>query len=494
MKSFDLYRGTSVLIYGAGLLGREIYGKVKGIYDVKCYVDRKTDVGVSTDIPVRDLEHIAEYRGCVVIICVHNGNWHYEIAEDLFDRGFEKILFLALNDTYKETEALCMNRIYNFFIEEQYDCLREIPCYQEMKGTDFKERIIRKNDKYVTAYCGRELLYSYDKIDEHQKDKISQEALLFWDVPMSAFKPFTSLFRYFMFGEGNSDLYVRNMRRLNNSFDMGEEEFLHSQYLIYQLLEKEYEKGIEVLQYSPIDVKWNPRGYFNVVDGHHRCTFYYLKGMQNLPVRMTREDYETWMNAASADRIKEILNGNADILRMKISHPVLANGKCRYMEHGKTVLDVMQEWIYEGGYTFCSVIELSDCQAYYSRNLYRMKRADTITALACSEEDRKVALALNDLQYVPGTAVRITDSAERCFKKHQFDLALMCGMYDVHELEEIMELLDHSVLGTIFWQSKSDIEAEKAYILSHSDFCGYRKLAVKCLNGQLCEIGVFTRG
>lgn len=495
METFDLTKGFSVLIYGAGAYGKSVYGKVKNIYNVRCLADKRVSSAGDIDVPVRDPEHISEYKDCTVLVCVHDGNWHYEIAEELSARGFEKIIFCALNDIYRETAALSMNKIYNLFMEEQYDFLKGIPYYGEMKGTVLEENIIRKNEKYVTAYCSRELLYSYDKIDEHQKSRVTQELLEYWDVPMSAYKPFTSLFRYFMFGEGDSELYVRNLRRMNNSFDMEEDEFLQSQYLIYLLMEKQYEKGMEALQYAPIEVKWNARGYFNVVDGHHRCTFYYLKGMQYVPVRMTRDDYEIWMNAAAVDRVKEIINRNADAFCMKISHPLLGNCRYRYIEYEKTTLDIMQEWIYEGRRRFDSVLELSECQAYYSRNMYRMKRAQKITALVCSAKDREAALALNELQYIPDTAVVVTDSIEECLEKEaKYDLAVMCRMFDVHELERVAVLLDQKVSDAIFWQSKTDIHAEKEYILQHSGFHDYKKLAVKCINGRLSEIGVFSKG
>lgn len=495
MKTFSLVKGSLILIYGAGAFGQSIYSKVKDIYDVQCFVDKRVSYIKNIDIPVKDLNHISEYEDCSVIICVHDGNWHYQIAEDLHERGFEQIVFLALSDVYKKNESLLMKKVYSLFLEEQYESLTEIPCYSDMKRDIFEENVIRKNDVFVTAYCGRELLFSYDKIDEHQKGKISEEALSFWDVPMIVFKPFVSLFRFFMYGEGSSDLYVRTIRKLNNSFDMGEEEFLQSQYLIYQLLEKEYEKGIEVFQYAPIDVKWNPRGYFNVVDGHHRCIFYCLKGMQNLPVRMTREDYDIWMNRYPLEKIKEILQNNIGALKMRINHPVLGDCKCQYMEYENTILDVMENWIYDEKLMFRSVVELSDCQAYYSRNLYRMKKADEITALTRTAEDMLIADVLNRLQYVPENAVRITASTERCFQeKNQYNLAIICNMYDVNELEEIIDGLDRSITDAIFWQSKSDIKAEKEYILSYSGFCDYKLLATKCVNGKLCEIGIFSKG
>ena len=492
MKKFSLGKGSTILIYGAGIIGKDIYNKVKDVYHVQCFIDRRTDTGKEMDISVRDPEQLSEYKDCAVIVCVHDGNWHYEIAENLYQHGFNQILFLALSDVYKKEEAFLMKKMYNLFLEKQYDCLEGIPCYSEMKRDIFSENVIRKNELYVTAYCSREMLYSYDKVDEHQKGKMSAEIISYLDVPIIVHKPYIDLFRFFMYGEGSCELYIRNMRQLNNSFDMAEEEFLRSQYLIYQLLEKEYEKGFDAFQYAPIDVKWNPRGYFNVIDGHHRCAFYCLKGLQNMPVRMTREDYNIWVNEEYFEKLKRILVEGRVIPYTRINHPMLQEYRCRSMEFEKTVLDVMQEWLYDEKQTFHSALELSNYQGYYSRNIYRMNKSNEIGVIVTEKEDKQFVHTLNQLQYIPENSIVIMESLDECIKKKKvYELGIVCNMYEVNDLKDVLKHLNDIISDKIFWQSKSDAEAEKNYIINNSKFCNYKHIEGKCVEGRLCEIGVF---
>lgn len=494
MREFSLDKGKPVLIYGAGVFGREIYSKIRDIYQVQCFIDRRVDIGKEMSVPVRDLEHISEYSDCAVVICVHDGNWHYEIAENLYKHGFEKILFLALSDVYKKNEAFLMKKMYNLFLERQFDCLVGIPCYSEMKSDIFRENVIRKNDEFVTAYCNKEMLYSYDKVDDHQIGKMSEEIISYLDVPIIAHKPYIELFRFFMYGEGNCELYINNMRRLNNSFDMAEEEFLKSQYLIYQLLEREYEKGFDAFQYAPIDVKWNARGYFNVIDGHHRCAFYCLKGLQNLPVRMTREDYDIWVNKVRFEQLKRILLEERFTPYIRINHPMMQEYKCCCVEFEKTVLDVMLEWLYEEKQTFHSALELSKCQGYYSRNLYRTKKSDEIGIVDAAKENMQFIQAVNQLQYIPDDSITIMESLDECINNRKvYELGIICNMYDLSELKDTLVYLNEVIRDKIFWQSKIDAEAEKNYIINHSKFIHYRRMARKCADGRLCEIGVFSR-
>ena len=493
MKMFELFAGSSVLIYGAGMYGQQVYHRIKSIYKVECFVDKRVRNIDNIDLEVNDIEHILKYKESVVLVCVHNANWHYDIAEDLYRHGFEKIVFLAMSEKYEETNSEKMNMIYNYFIEEEYGSLREIPCYSVMIGKYFEENIIRENKNYVVTWCDKEFLYSYDRMHEHLKEKKLETDFL--NVPLIAYEPCTVLFRYFMYGiKDKVEKYIKLGKEVDNSFSMNEEEFLLEQYKTYRLLERKYEKGTDALQYMPIDVKWNVRGYFNIIDGHHRCVFYWLKGLQSMPVRMKREDYVIWMNDMAFQNIKKILGKNQIIPAVRINHPFLQKYKHSKTEYGITFLDLLSEWLYNSKSCFQSVIELSEKQAYYARNLYRMKKAKKIVAIVEPQEEVELAKAVASLQYIPEEAVDIRSSLKEAVSIYnEFELGIICARYDVKELELCLDILNMNITKTIFWQSKLDSDQEKEYILKHSDFKHYTCLATKCIDGRFCEIGVFDK-
>ena len=497
MCNFELVIHSPVLIYGAGMFGQKIYHKIKDIYKIEGFIDRNVRSIDGIEVAVYDLEHIAEFHYCSVIVCTHNANWHYEIAEDLYAKGFEKIIFLAMSDNYPEKKAIQMNRIYNYFLEEEYSCLCGIPCYQDMKERNFTENIIRENKEYVVVWCGKELLYSYNKF--HDYIKIDGLPKLYLDVPIIAYEPCTSLFRFFMNAiEGDVEKFVEVGRKVDNSFETTEEEFLNSQYDTYQLLEKTFEKGVDACQYMPIDVKWNPRGYFNLIDGHHRCAFYWLKGLQSMPVRMKRKDYEIWMNQPCFDKVKTLLKeeGGEQILpSVKIAHPVLQGYTCRYAEYGTTILDILTEWLYKEGLNFQSILEVSDYQGFYGRNFFRMKKAEQIVSVVQGDKEIKLAKAIAELQYIPDDAIKILSSLDEAIERNQtFEVGMLCGVYSIEELEINLDKLNNCLTNILFWQSKLNSQAEKEYILKYSDFHHYKDLATRFVNGRLCEIGVFVKG
>lgn len=485
--TFDMPVESKILIYGAGSFGKEIYKKAKEAYSVVCFVDKNKNKIEDIDVEVRTLKDIVEYKESIVVVCVHNGSWHREIAEQLQALGFNKILFLALFNVYQSEKAALMNQFYNLFLEGQYDLLRRIPCYSDMLKNIFEEKVIRKNSAYVITYCGKELLYSQEPVQGVFVEEF------YSDAPMVAVKLYMDLFRYFMYGEGSPAQYIKTMKNINNSFSMSDEEFLEDQYSVYKMLENNYWNG--GVDSMPIDVKWNQRGYFNIMDGHHRSAFYILKGMQKLPVRMRKKEYDIWRNDLALKRTKALLNKTQLIPAVRICHPMLMDHDCRYNEYEITVLDVLQMWLYTLKRKFESVLELSPYQSYLGQNFYKMRKADKITSVVRSMEEAELARELCALQYIPEEAVEIVNALNvaEMIEKGCYELGLLCNFYDLEELQLKLCILNDCIEDILFWQSRYDAEAEKKYILDNSKFCKYQYLATKCMEGRFYEIGVFRK-
>lgn len=489
-ESYKLQPGDSVVIYGAGALGRSTYKKIHDIYAVKCFIDKHMKSGDFFDIAVIAPEDSGIYKTYVAIVCVHNANWHMEIAENLHEIGYEKIVFLAIDDMYNQYLSMDMNKIYNFFQEEQYDKLIDIPTYQSLLKREKNTCVIRQSSKWVITWCGKELIYSYNKIDNHQKPYMEDWVYSVLDIPMIAHKPYMSLFRYFMFGQGNADIYLNSMKSFNHHFPMTDKQFILDQYAIYQLLEKSYAKGMEELLLAPISVTWNNRGYFNILDGHHRCAFYWLKGMQKFPLKMTRGDYEKWLNNACYTKAESLLEKGCT-LSMQISHPILYSYQSQIVEFEETVLDLLQAWLYDRQLICANILELDLMQGYYSIQLYRMNIGKNIECLVASQQETELLETLFDLYYIPQEYIKLKKCLEECHR--QYDLIIMCRMYDTQQLMDNEIALKQLSAKKLFWQSKENGESEKKIIMQYLQFSHYEHLGYKCVNGEASEIGVFSK-
>ena len=490
MDHFDLLKNESVLIYGAGILGRKTYEQIRKVFCVRGFIDkRKEFISMDSNIPVYRIDELIDLQDCVVIVCVHNAVWHYEIAEKLYSVGFSKILFIAVNNEFNQNVANDLNRAYNFFLEGEYEKLREIPCYGLLKQDIYSENVIRKNDNYIVLYCRRELLFSNNEIEESIKDKFTKEHIMLnMDRPLPAFIVYLSLMKYFMHSEGSPDLYISLMKNLNNNFDMDETEFLEDQWEIYQLLEQEYEKGLDWFKYSPLTVKWNKKGYFNIVDGHHRAAFYYMKGVKNFPIKMRKEDYACWINEPMVDAVKRVLETN--VPQLPILHPYFCNVKYKMHEYEETTVEIFLQYIYKYNKKYSKVLDVSNFDGIFAHNLYRTEKAEEIVILA-EDYTYDLQLALANLYYIPSDFVRIQKGSLRDMKEH-FQCAVICNKYNLEELKQVLPYLDDLVSEEFLWQSKESLE-EKDYIIHNSRFKRYMKLGEKCVDGRIHELGILSK-
>lgn len=495
-EQFELQMKDEVLIYGAGAFGRRVYDEIRGVYTIRGFVDRRKII-VEHDldgiISVYSLNELKALLNCVVIICVHNAEWHYEIAETLSALGFDKILFLAVHASYDQGMARCMNRAYALLLENSYEVLTAIPRYNMLTGESDSKSVIRRSSNYVVAFCNRGIIFSFDNNDSnteaHNMDKVRLEHKPYINCPLPALRTYLSLMEYFMYGKSSPDIYVSLMKDVNNSFEMSSASFLEDQWKIYKLLEQEYEKGMDAFQYAPIEVKWNKRGYFNILDGHHRAAFYYLKGLHSFPVRMKITDYEEWLNAGKLENVKKELR--TTMPKTFITNPYFSRISYEIYEGEETIIEMILKYVYENHRNYMWLLDASAWGGEFARFFYRTNKAENIISLA-DKGECELQKSLNQLYYIPEDKLRVyegdIDDLVECFQ-----CAVICGRYEKNELEQMKNFWKVSTLNEIFWSSKNDIEEEKEYILCHTQFTSYQFIGRKCINGRLCEIGVFKK-
>jgi hypothetical protein len=73
---------------------------------------------------------------------------------------------------------------------------------------------------------------------------------------------------------------------------------------------------------NPIKLKWNSKGYFNILDGKHRVAFFIIKGLKNIPAKISRADYNQWLNPSTLKKINTQTKTNKFI---HLLHPDFEN-------------------------------------------------------------------------------------------------------------------------------------------------------------------------
>ncbi|MFR2694497.1 MAG: hypothetical protein ACLTBV_31760 [Enterocloster bolteae] len=75
-----------------------------------------------------------------------------------------------------------------------------------------------------------------------------------------------------------------------------DELLIEKRFREFEIMQHELNCGMDFFINHPAKAKWNSKGYFNLIDGHHRTTFLYYSGITKIPVQITRGDYESWCN------------------------------------------------------------------------------------------------------------------------------------------------------------------------------------------------------
>jgi 2-polyprenyl-3-methyl-5-hydroxy-6-metoxy-1,4-benzoquinol methylase len=306
---------------------------------------------------------------------------------------------------------------------------------------------------------------------------------------------YTELFDYL---SGASDLYPSTYLGL---FQATEE----SQANKVLMMRKEfYDKHMNLLNKGfsyykdhnePITVKYmKENGAFNVIDGLHRATFLYTKGVRHVYAMMSLEDYNAYTNKAKiAPLIKLLSDFKANDVYTAILHPTFYN----YSTLRDTVFPTRIEMAFKAlrGYDLRGkkLIDIGSNIGYNARMFAR--EGLEVTAVEMDNHIYQLAKAISDLE---NTKVNyVNGKFEDIEASESYNIALlMTVLYWYLEtpdiLEAFFERLNHMVSDMIIWESGDQPEIEKELILSRTKFKKYRKLSLTVGTGKLREFGIFT--
>lgn len=469
---FFLKQNSDVAIYGAGALGRQIYERICGNYNVVALLDQKAENLPTFKVPVwkPDISLSKNLgKNVTIIVCVHNGAWHNEIADELYMLGFDRILFLPFFEKFDSQRAFMMKSAYNMWLEEEYEKIScyPIPLYPSMKRKE--QPWIRSGEKYVVAYVSAELLYSHHKPFEYEKCKVEKKFEKYLSVPMILLEPYVELFNYLDNGMGDFELYFDFVKESTQGTGRIEKEkLLKDRVTLYKMLECELLQGKSCMEQSPVDVEWNEKGYFNIIDGHHRTVFYFTKKMYKIPVRMRSCDFVKWQSSMAS------INENIKI------------GENGCIEK----LLLFQRYLGLRNWEKLSFAEIGGYNGYFSYNFYLMGVKNVMLADSRNlyKED------ISETYKVPQKTAeifRVIDIRELKKESEIFNVVCICNAFNVDELDDIVSFLDNNVSDIILWESKHNASLERNYVIANTKFKKYHKLGLDCLSGEEKEIGVF---
>lgn len=323
-----LLKCKKVIIYGAGDVGKRLYDLMEnnGI-TVAFFIDKRASVykdyqGKKVYVPesLQSLDSKSEY---CILIAFKNVFQHEQVARNLQRQGFKNIIYQPYSVLLNQCDNYCLNAIASIHTiladdEVFYDDV--IPVIEDKLVFQLKEckTIDRKN--------GMKLLYIPSELLFENKDKLGSSVD---ELCMVSTYPSVSLFESFQMGEvGKNQDSVRFFidviakptaeRNKINTDEKWEYNVIEGRKAVYDEMNKRYSMDFSFFENYSTEVKYNENNKFIISSsGKNRISFLIAKGNRFIPVMMSQNDFEAFVN-------KQVFDEIADrILDKKIFAPVL---------------------------------------------------------------------------------------------------------------------------------------------------------------------------
>lgn len=487
---FDIY------IYGAGEVGEKCYKKYKEMdIEITAIIDKnKSGWNVIEGVYVYKLDSQQlkeiDFSHALIIICLADGMIHKNVASDLFRLGFKYIIFLPMCYPILDVEKRRLTRLYNNAIKGIIS-KDEIKSYENYDKYQLSTNnvIIRENNGTVLVWLNQEILFTEnpqewdgDKNKIHGKDIIKDRNILCND-------PHENLFRFFELEVDNSREYFESYKEKKTELQVKIE--LSKRERLYREFKCEHNRGMEFFIEGAPKVKWNEKGYFNLIGGHHRTMYLLSEGHTLFPVEMDRTDFEKWCNIEQFDRFKLVISeNNIDRFYAPIPHPAMLFFPSARESFNKTKLKALLTFFIKEKGRIKSVLECGNGQGYFVRNIERMGECYTYFAYD-NLQNLEIVKMINLLLYRKNTiCISIDDLIQN--NDLLFDMLIVindCLSYRNTELliKEYEKKTEHYLVTVI----NRDIDIKK--IIQNSGFTEYEVLHSEYYEGIIEDFVVLKK-
>lgn len=344
--TYTIQENKKYIIYGAGGDGIKLFKVLQDAgVEIWGYIDaRGESLGLVNGCRAYTLqkasELICDKENYIVILTTKNLFGHSQIARSLAVEGFSQCIYMpaevlrGLGDDAQKK------------IGEAYDRLisgKVLPLGMEVKKTDAELKICCKdnflivsNSNRVTVWLPEELIYNYDDLED-----------AYGRVNMPAFFPLVELYRLFMgqyqdegkicesldnFIYYSMEWMKKNQVKLNDEL---EKSLVCSRSNVFSEMQRLFETDVDFFVRSAPSVSRGENGAFYMSSsGRNRIAFLIARGYRFVPVRMSNDDYKSWVNGQVYQEVVEYMQREGkEILECPVPHPFLSSLSVKYSEY-----------------------------------------------------------------------------------------------------------------------------------------------------------------
>jgi hypothetical protein len=330
-KTFSINKNSHILIYGAMVYGRKLYKKLSTEgFRVAGFVDKRAnEIENVNGLPVWTIENMPVNSKTVVILTIKNVFDHSIIAEQInkSKKCFKVICIhkpvLEGNGTKEQNKLASVHHALfhaDIFHNPIFD---KIPIEVINNAFEFKDYSIRSSSAdRVLAYIPIEMIYSAPEINNVKYE---------WAEKNIMTLPHIGLFHYFDGDIRHNDIlsdyvdFAKKTTHLNGVqvTEKWAENLIDSKLKVWNSMCSWLERAPDKFNINAEKANWNDKKkYFNLDGGRHRAAFLISRNFKNIPLKISKQDYEEYLNMPVINKLIEyIKSNNIKSLPASISHP-----------------------------------------------------------------------------------------------------------------------------------------------------------------------------
>ncbi len=314
------------------------------------------------------------------------------------------------------------------------------------------------------------------------------------DLPLARLRPHLSLFDFFLQRGPYPEEYIRWHQSTLETRGYPPDpvpQLLERRHRQFQALESRLQAGTFGDDLS-VQVEYNPGGYFNLRDGHHRASYLLCRGWRTVPARLSLSDHLRW---APLDKQRAVLEEIERTQRTEIYTPILAplfyDRPAERDTSGPTRLETILRYLGPTRLTSKRVLDIGSNTGFYAQHFTR--EGAIVTGVEPDPKHIRLAHLLNALF---GIRYELRQERFDACDLPPHDIGLMLTVFyhfagDQALRGRFLERLRTSVKDMLFWESGDDPETEKRLLIEGTHLKRYQQLGSTFGTGKHRELGVF---
>ncbi len=316
------------------------------------------------------------------------------------------------------------------------------------------------------------------------------------NLPLARLTPHRELFSFFLHRGPYPDEYIEWHRQVYATrgleVPLRKELVVEERHKHFRVMKQAFDARTSFFKDAPVQVEWNPAGYFNMLDGHHRAMFLYCNGARRVWCQMSPADFDRWADPVREQPVIDALNR----VEGPIYTPMLGHGAMRRSVerdwYSPTRLDRILEFLGPARLSGRTVLDIGSNVGFYAHHFAR--EGAVVTAVEPNAQHVAACRALGELHQLKYTLLD-TPFEETALEPHEVGIMLTVLYHFVDDAQRgprFLRKLSESVTKLLFWESGPDPVRERALIHEHTRFKHFHSLGLTYGTGKARELGVFS--